>query len=170
MQEAEEIIASHQGWLIHVARRYRSNWCAVQDLAQEGAMEMWRAAGRWDGRGNLAGWMKHAARLKILSCAFPGDDRKTAWDLAEYAVDPHSTSWDLTQSHDNYNLVEFHTPEILDALDSLSEREREYVILRFWEEADTERIKSELGKGGHAYWKRAKLKLREKLAHLEGLV
>lgn len=48
----------------------------LDDLAQEARLEMWRTAGRWDGRGVLDGFLKQNARWRVLSL-LKGDHRFT---------------------------------------------------------------------------------------------
>ena len=51
----------------------------LEDLAQEARVEMWRAAGRWDGQGSLDGFLKQRARWRVWSL-LNGDHRFTGDD------------------------------------------------------------------------------------------
>jgi DNA-directed RNA polymerase specialized sigma subunit len=48
----------------------------LDDLAQEARLEMWRSAGRWDGRGTLEGFLHQNARWRVTSL-LRGDHRFT---------------------------------------------------------------------------------------------
>ena len=68
-------------------------------------------------------------------------------------------------------MLAYHRGEIAQALDGLTEAQRRYVLLRFWENASTPELKQAFGYDPKALWSRsgrsaAREALAESLAHL----
>jgi DNA-directed RNA polymerase specialized sigma24 family protein len=60
----------------------------------------------------------------------------------------------------------YHEGEILLALNSLTDAERKYTVLRFWGGMQSKELKAEFGYDPHSLWKTAKAKLEQALSHL----
>jgi DNA-directed RNA polymerase specialized sigma subunit len=76
-EQAEAIIASH--WVEGMIRGITGR--SDEDLAQEARVAMWQAAGRWNGRGTLSGWLHQNARWRVMSL-LRGDHKYTGEEAA----------------------------------------------------------------------------------------
>lgn len=167
----------------------------LDDFVQEGYIAMWRALPKYRATGGvpLDFYLKQAARYRMLdiianrpltgqpsrrngghgSSIRPPDGERVL-SLAEI------TSKDVTGEIFTFDAVEdlsaadalqrvleaYHAGEIADALCSLTERERVYVLARFWcgfQGPETDKL---FGTHSANIWKTAKPKLRARLEHL----
>lgn len=167
-----EALESQKDWLRKTSWWYFRGYGAGddanrQDLCQEGYLGMWEAIRNFDGTGTLEGWMRQNARWKM-----------NVWMTRftrhpEPAVDMEDPVWsDLIASGELDSVfTAYHHGEIMEAINSLSETQKEYVYRRFW----LGQIQPEISKAmnvvnaGTSYWTArygARTKLAEKLAHL----
>lgn len=64
----------------------------------------------------------------------------------------------------------YHQAEIHEAIDGLTPKQKRYVLARFWVGMKQAEINEYMGVLGHGIWARVRPKLRDELAHLEGVV
>jgi len=161
-----ELLETFRPWLRKVASTMTSP-DRVEDMAQEGWIALWKAWKVMPDGANLDYWCKAAARRKMLnvlrdSRAALRDIRVTALfaDLGQ-VMEP-STSMAAVE-------LAYHAGEISAALDTLTTRQREYVVLRFWNEwTRTELDQHFRTRNSGAMWQSSRTKLARELGHLRG--
>lgn len=184
--DPDEVLDQYHGWLYRTALDLLpANSPLLDDLVQEGRVSMWRALDTFDAsKGALPTWLTGAARQRMRDVAHghgqpTGHEamrgsRAVTWGSleAELAANPAvEPTWDPMASVE----LSAHREEIADAVADLTQKQREYVWLRFWLGVDpTSRLPSTraiveqypvLKEKWH--WTRARASLRESLAHLE---
>lgn len=175
--DQDEILRQYRLWLLKVASGLlgparRDQW---HDLAQEGWIAMWRALSTYDpSLGALPPWLTTAAKLRMRDCV-----RRDLWTGLPPRYGHHKVAatetpvdWDAEdQPHDQLLYADsaqsielaYHHGEILDAVNRLTPRQREYIYRRFWRDESHSKIIKEIGNG----WVAARLTLRQLLAHLD---
>lgn len=147
------LIQGCTGWLMTVARDLvgaRGN-LRVEDLVQEGRIEMWRAISEHDpGKGDLRPWMLFRARRRMGGMAFrdqpqTGHTRevgrpevKVVTSVEEQVShyegggeDVVAMIFGLVDSIEGVEIA-YHQGEILAAVAALTPKQRTYVYARFW--------------------------------------
>ncbi|MGE3487415.1 MAG: sigma-70 family RNA polymerase sigma factor [Nitrospira sp.] len=170
------LLMHYRGWILSVAMDLtrRDGWRA-QDLAQEGWIEMWRRVkeGRWNKRMPLDLALKVAAKDRMQTVL-------RNWRSMKNPAVTRVPLDELLQTHDS--LVEalglaetlagvewaYHHGEIYRVISEvLSQREREYVILRFWCGYRLPEMREWFGYNPSSLWRTARSKLREALGSLD---
>lgn len=133
----------------------------VDDLAQEGWIAVWRGAEKWKS-GNFPGWIRTCARNAMLTVIrdeqhLHHDIRKT--DL--YGEFPQEFEPAL---HDKPDLLSYHAVEIATALNDLTDKDRDYVVGRFWRGETSGKHQTT---ASNRWYKTLRPKLALSLAHLE---
>jgi RNA polymerase sigma factor (sigma-70 family) len=162
----------------------------LDDLAQEGYIAMWRAAGTHDPRqGALPAWLTLKARYRMIEVAgrrnWTGrparrDGRSKISDGTPVSLDAEYgngvTLAELVAWPELIDRVElaYHHGEILRAISRLSPQQRKYVLARFWYRmSHSEMAKEIFGYDPSALWTSprngARQKLAAALAHLENV-
>lgn len=143
-----EVLPDYRGWLYRVAMDLlpADAWQALlDDVAQEGYIAMWRAAGTWDpGRGALPSWLTGAARLRMRDVTrghgqWTGHEpvRGVTGGPDPEPLDVVQDDWlpaALVDSGVALEAVEdgYHHGVIAQAVAALPPEQRRYVFLRFW--------------------------------------
>ncbi len=184
----EQVIPQYRAWLTKVATGFLSpTHESLDDLIQEGYIAMWRACGSFDPDSGPADyWLKRSATRRMLTVLqrnhWTGQDQRFNGGHGGSQPEQPVLSFDvLSAALDNPFDVEdvlvtlrlddaawaYHEGEIMAALASLTERERRYVVARFWGDLTNPQLVPVMDMPNPAnLWKTAKPKLREKLAHL----
>lgn len=140
--------AYHQ-WLHRMAYEFLPPGSPLhEDLVQEGRIAMWRALETYEAaQGALASWITKAARMKMKDIAHgtgqetgkapmrgsrPADESPLANHLTEEGEPTDVSAVFLAIDAMNEVEVAYHHGEIAQAISSLSPRQQEYVLLRFW--------------------------------------
>lgn len=165
--EQRELLVHYRPWLRTVAAGMTTP-DRVDDLAQEGWIAIWRACPRWPGNGGEHGfhvWCKTAARNRMFNVI--RDEKAGKRDRrAQLLLDDLTRIVDPPTTQVAAELA-YHAREIAEALDSLTERQREYVVLRFWNEwTRTELDEHFRTRNSGAMWRNSRPKLAARLAHL----
>lgn len=146
------ILAEYRPWLLKVAHAMAYG-DAVQDLAQEGWVAMWQALRSYNGSSPLDYWLKRKAHGRMLRVVT-------------------QVGWNKGKSEEKIDGLDFAIPEsplidLGDAMATLTERQREYVYLRFWEGYDYSDLTRHFGYDPNSLWNSpkngAKKKIRERL-------
>lgn len=118
-----ELVDRHLGMVYHVAlRTCGGDAHRAQDAAQSVFVDLARKARRLPARVALAGWLHTSARY-AASRAVRSEARRQAREQIAFAMSeaPPDAQWERLR------------PEIDDALQSLGEKDREAILLRFFE-------------------------------------
>ena len=180
----DEILRPYLPWLRTVAGNLLGfDSPGIQDLMQEGYIEMWKALKRYDAKaGPLDYWLKFKASNRMKTIAIRAHDhpeREPAYLDEPVYSDPAATVslGDLIEDLGASELLDkidiaYHHGEIAAAIDRLSPQQKRYVIARFWLGLTGNEM-IQLGVFGYdpsALWNSprngARLKLRQELAHL----
>lgn len=158
------LLGDYRSWLYRLASQMATG-ADVDDLAQEGAIAMWRATKTYDeSKGPIAGWLTMKARYRMLECAArrkPPDMSLEAGrgedglSLADLIAGP-----DLMSSTE----LAYHRGQILAALNALTPAQRKYVVARFWNGMNTRELTELFGYDPGGLWRSARNGARGKLA------
>ena len=166
------LLQSYRPWLRVVAANMTTPDKA-EECAQEGWIAMWRAYVTYDGRSPLDYWLKHVAKNRMLSVLRNHAATKNTVQqpaglpYADHYLDGVDSVWDALQVELPEIELAYHRGEIYAALNRLTPREREYVLLRFWHGYRAPQMRAHFGYPPHALWTTAKRKLAGSLEHLE---
>lgn len=136
------------------------------DLAQEGWIAMWRALPSYDESRPAGPWFKTAARHAMYnvirnSHAAQRDVRRelNCWDVTEVM--------DVGWEHPGLD-VAYHRAEIKQAIDELTDHQRQYVTARFWLDMSYSELNDHFNtKNSNSLWRqRIRPKLEKSLSHL----
>ncbi len=153
-------------WLYKVAWSMTSA-SNIEDLAQEGWIAAWKAEKSYDPSygTTLIGWVKHCAYQKMQSKLRPVLYKEKLVPVEDVDLEVLDSSRLLFEVDMSY-----HNGEILKALNELTPRQREYVVLRFWGHYKHKDLKEFFGYDPQGLWSSpkngAKGKLQKSLAHL----
>jgi RNA polymerase sigma factor (sigma-70 family) len=160
-EERAEIVARFDSWTKKVADDFtRSvNGDGFDDLVNEGRIAIWRSLERFDpDLGHVASWVTRAARTRMVSFHFGKGrefghtplrgSREVERSFVLDAVEDHGTdpltSRAAMPSHEDDVI---RRKDVADALLGLTEKDREILRLRFWEDLTWEEVAARVG--GH---------------------
>jgi RNA polymerase sigma factor (sigma-70 family) len=160
-----ELLLAYRPWLRTTARNFLRGRPEHQaeDLAQEGWIAMWRAFQDDSGGAPLDWWLKRQAILRMNQMI--RDWLTTNKQRAHLFTDDVGALVELSAHVEGIEIA-YHHGEILQALNALTSREREYVYLRFWCGWRQPQMIEHFGYKPSALWGTARPKLRAALAHL----
>lgn len=158
-----------ESWLLRTARWIDQGRGNVDELAQEGRIEAWRAAERYrPGLGTTReSWTRAAVVRRMKDLAW-----HTGQPFGHVAVRGHQEPLKAALTPAVENVARWEPEldvagEVQAAVAKLPPRARRWAELRFWEERSYAEIEDELGKGASSYFtKRVRPQLQEALAHL----
>lgn len=132
----------------------------AEDLAQEGWIALWQASKSWDPtRGPLNYWLKFKANGRMVDVLRNWSNN----DIHDFV----DTVPDLLHAADLGSIeLAYHDGEIMEAINSLAPREREYIVRRFWQGMAYSELVSHFGYQPQALQRRSFAKLAKELAHL----
>jgi RNA polymerase sigma factor (sigma-70 family) len=136
-----------------------------EDLTQIGMIALWEAEQSFEAsRGSLPHWLTFKAR-GVMKDAI----RQRAKHAAYKNTAPEEALLDIQAdcgSAMDRVIAAYHEGEVAKALDLLTDRQREYVRLRFWEGKGTAEMIEHFGYDPRGVWRGAKQKLVPALEHL----
>ncbi|WP_329047070.1 RNA polymerase sigma factor [Streptomyces sp. NBC_01422] len=188
----DEALADYEAWLHRRAgQMLPPTDHRHDDLVQEGRIAMWQAHNQHDpAKGALPAWLTQnatwhmrevlARRGKWTGSPSRRQGRHAVQDLPTESLnellDPESRHRDETAGGVAPDIAEqamgaYHQAEIAAALAGLTEKQRRYVLHRFWGDAAGPELKAEFGYDPKALWSRtgrraARDQLADSLAHL----
>ncbi len=132
------LFAKHRTPIYRWLLRFVSNETLAEDLLSEVFLDVWRQAGRFEGRSSVATWLMSIARFKALSARRRRTeaelDEKIETTVADTANDPEAA------------LQEKHRGELLrQALTQLSPEHREVIDLVYYHEKSIDECARVLG-------------------------
>ena len=132
------LFARHRTSIYRWLLRFVSNETLAEDLLSEVFLDVWRQAGRFEGRSSVATWLMSIARFKALSAR----RRRTEAELAEKI----ETTVADTANDPEAALQEKHRGELLrQALTQLSPEHREVIDLVYYHEKSIDECAQVLG-------------------------
>lgn len=134
------------------------------DLVSVGMEAMWRAGESYDPtKGALPSWltMRAAGSMK--------DQLRTANKHEMYGVYLDLATDDKSKDEDLSDLLirAYHGGEIYKAISQLTQRQRDYIYLRFWRGWTSSTFTREWGYDPRGVWAGAQKSLRKSLSHLQ---
>lgn len=165
--DEQELLRSYRPWLRAVAPCMCGGGLRGRDeeLAAEGWVAMWLAYRSHDpDKAPADFWLKHKALDRM---------RTVVRDWTAQQRDPNKLTlmadiedmWDVEAKAFDLDWA-YHHGEVLQALNALTPREREYVYVRFWLGWQKPELISHFGYEPSGLWTSGKRKLRSSLAHL----
>lgn len=182
--EAALLSAELRGWLLATGKSLWPGNCRIsaEDLAQEGWVAMWRAAKAYDPeRGSLIGLLKQAARRRMVDVLrqeryYVKAGRNGSGleipvptkDDGDSESDAAVTLWDELAISDNIDalITAYHEGEIWQAVNELPERQRQYVLIRFYQGYTHTETMALMQSNAQGIWSKARVRLKERLEHL----
>lgn len=184
----DDLLKDYESWLHRRAYQLNSVPERHDDVVQEGRIAMWQAYKKHDpSKGSLPAWLtQHATwhMKEVLSRGgtWTGKPKKETTSRIPvkvqevHAVDFTESREGLSGSvrdHSETAGMAYHWREVRSAVQSLPEAQQAYVQHRFGGDKRHTELKGEFGYDPSALWNSkkngAKYKLREKLAHLQGI-
>lgn len=157
-----EDLLQHRDWLQRTARALtygRRSAVIEDDIVQEGWLAMWKAYINYDSeRGPLDLWLKANARWRmktIVSGHYNKENADEEVPELPYVIGDIETA--------------YHDGEIMDAINRLTPKQRDYVFRRFWLGQYESEMKAHFGYTPTGLWhgkSGARMKLQQQLAHL----
>lgn len=189
--DPEIVLPQYRGLLLKLASALTTDKNLREDLVQEGYIEMWKALKTFDpSRGYLPGWLKYKAKGRMLLVlerqTFLGQNQRPApghqgfWDASPVGHPAQDSFLDedsligleafgVAESLE-YVAYKYHHGEIMEALNSLTPIQRDYVVRRFWYGQTNEFIKLEVEYQPEGAWKQARVNLKKKLSNLAAAI
>ncbi len=182
-KEQEKLVTANMGYVVTLARQYRSDILSTDDLVSEGAIGMMKAAGKFDpehGKAFVtfaAPYIRRSIENAIAKAATDTDVRSTDeslpvgsrnnFTLLNVLEDVHAEKADAIVEEDTLN------DDLLSCIDVLNDREREvvsrYYGLKGWRQTmaeiaedmglKRERVRQERNKAVRKLRKEAKSKM-----------
>ncbi len=181
ISEVDLLLDNYRQWLLKMATVIAPGkpdlW---QDLAQEGHVAMFRALKTYDEtKGSLPSWLTTAAKLRMADVfrrdTWLGTPMRRGHTREHKALpvdiqDEHIIEL-LGHTSEVFDLVltRYHDGDVLQALNQLTPKQREYVVLRFWKHYRESDLIEHFGYNPRSLWSGkdgAKYKLQESLSHL----
>jgi RNA polymerase sigma factor (sigma-70 family) len=168
-KDANADLEALRPWLTKLAKAFMriNGVLSWEDLAQEGWVAMWKAHQRWNGTGDVTMWLKANARWRMKTIlSRRRDDMAVDWD-----VNSDDEIWQLASGDVVDEVMDaYHSGEIMAAIDKLSPKQREYVMLRFYMGYEHPQLEAHFGYNPGALWSSkkngARYKLMQELEHL----
>ena len=176
-----QLLKKMKPWIHRVANGYTTDPGTAADLFQEGWIAAWQAIEKSTGE-NVESYAKYAVTWRMLS-VLKGDtfgshkkshsSKTVLVPVSLYHEDTNdklSTVWNDLTTDGGIDELSRHYDEIHDAVGSLTDRQAEYIRLRFWEHMDTPELTKHFGYEPWGLWRSARKKLVPTLVHLKGAV
>lgn len=173
-QQEREILQAYRRWLLHAAYDLmpRARRSEVEDLAAEGWVAMWKALSAYDpSRGALPSWLTTAARRRMIDVL-----KRDLWfgtvgarghrrerPAVPVYIDPNDETWQLiADAPFDAAAIARHRDEIYAAILTLTPKQRDYVLRRFWLDESPSSLPG-------VNWTETRTHLAELLEHLRGI-
>lgn len=161
--DEEELLRTYRPWL-RAKAALMTHPSAVEDLAQEGWIALWLAYRDHNGdRAPQDWWLKKKAHGRMLMLVtrdwktqkatqdIPAGQARPSTDEELQAMGP--SVWDALTVDPTELEMAYHRGEIWDALTGLTDKQKRYVYLRFWERASGAELIEEFGYDPGTLWR-----------------
>lgn len=165
--DIDTVLRDYDRWLHLKATDLTPDKELRKDLMQEGRIALWKALDSFDrSRGSLPAWLTFKARGAMFQLL-----RDMGRKQNDIPMESAREEWDrLVEEPDMPDMIA-HSREIMDAVKTLTPKQRLYVFLRFWLDYRQSDLNDYFGYDPGGLWRAAhqgaRARLREKLAHLE---
>jgi RNA polymerase sigma-70 factor, ECF subfamily len=132
------LFARHHVRVYRFVLRLVRNEATAEDLISEVFLDIWRQAGKFEGRSAVSTWMLSIARFKALSALRKRPDEELDEETAEQIVD-HSDDPEVALAKKDKAAV------LREALSKLSAEHREIVDLVYYHEKSVEEVAGIVG-------------------------
>ena len=132
------LFARHHVRVFRFVLRLVRDEAAAEDLISEVFLDVWRQAGRFEGRAQVSTWLLAIARFKALSALRRKPEQELDEDAAE-AIEDTSDTPDVTLQKKETGVV------IRECLTSLSAEHREIIDLVYYHEKSVEEVAEIVG-------------------------
>src|SRR5262249_58249039 len=126
-QRMQFLFARHNVRVFRFLLRFVADRSAAEDLVSEVFLDVWRQAGRFEGRSQVTTWLLAIARYKGLSALRRRSTEELDEDVAAAIEDPEDTPEVTTQNRQK-------SENLLDCLKELSPAHREVIDLVYYHE------------------------------------
>lgn len=182
--EIETLLKELKPWIDWRAFHYTRDNNIRSELSQEGWIAAWKALQKSTGK-NPKSYAMKAAEWRILNVLTRGDltsehkraygahkIRDTATDYQYLESDDEKSAFDLAvkdliTEEQVYQDVKYHHNEIMKAVNKLTDKQKEYVLLRFWVELNSPELTEHFGYAPWGLWSKVRRDLIQELEHLK---
>ncbi len=141
----EHLVACYQRKVVGVAWRLLGNQEDARDAAQETFLKAYKYLKSFDGEQDFSGWLY---RITVNACRDIARKRRSAEQFTSFEVENEAGNFDRLASRDDVEAQAIKAQEralVLEALKTLSEKERSAIVLRDLEGLTTEEVAHILG-------------------------
>ena len=132
------LFARHHVRVFRFVLRFVKNEATAEDLISEVFLDVWRQAGRFEGRSSVSTWLLSIARFKALSAVRKRTDVELDEETAEAIVD-ESDDPEATLAKKDKGAV------LRDCMNALSAEHREIIDLVYYHEKSVEEVAAIVG-------------------------
>jgi RNA polymerase sigma-70 factor (ECF subfamily) len=132
------LFARHHLRVYRFVLRFVRNEATAEDLISEVFLDVWRQAGKFEGRAAVSTWMLSIARFKALSALRRKPDQELDEETAA-AIEDHSDDPEVTLAKKDKGAV------LRECLTALSPEHREIVDLVYYHEKSVEEVARVVG-------------------------
>jgi RNA polymerase sigma-70 factor (ECF subfamily) len=132
------LFARHHVRVYRFVLRLVSDPTIAEDMISEVFLDVWRQAGRFEGRSAVSTWLLSIARFKALSALRKRSDEELDEETAEAIPDTADTPEEAVQKKDKSEILR-------ECLKSLSPEHREIVDLVYYHEKSVEEVAEIVG-------------------------
>jgi RNA polymerase sigma-70 factor, ECF subfamily len=141
----EHLVTCYQRKVVGVAWRMLGNQEDARDAAQETFLKAYKYLKSYDSQQDFSGWLY---RITVNACRDIARKRRGAEHLTSFETEQEAGSFDRLASRDDVEAAAIQSQEralIIEALKTLSEKERSAMVLRDFEGLTTEEVARILG-------------------------
>jgi RNA polymerase sigma-70 factor (ECF subfamily) len=129
----QALYSRHQVRVYRFALRFLNDEAAAEDIVSEVFIDVWRQAGRFEGRSQVTTWLLAIARNKALSALRRRAAEELDEEIAEFIEDPSDSPETAMQKKQRSSVLQ-------DCLTQLSPAHREIVDLVYYHEKTVEEV------------------------------
>jgi RNA polymerase sigma-70 factor, ECF subfamily len=132
------LFARHHVRVYRFVLRFVKNEATAEDLISEVFLDVWRQAGRFEGRSQVSTWLLSIARFKALSALRKKPDAELDEETAEAIVDEADDPQTALEKKDKGAVLR-------DCMNALSPEHREIIDLVYYHEKSVEEVAEVVG-------------------------
>ena len=132
------LFARHHLRVYRFALRFVKNEATAEDLISEVFLDVWRQAGKFEGRSAVSTWLLSIARFKALSALRKRSDAELDEETAEAIVDEADDPQTALEKKDKGAVLR-------DCMNALSPEHREIIDLVYYHEKSVEEVAEIVG-------------------------